>query len=66
MILVPGQLPIYLIIDALDECPNTTGMPSPRDKFLAVVEKLAELNHPNLHLCFTSRPEIDIRTSIEP
>ena len=66
MTLVPGQLPIYLIIDALDKCPNTTGMPSPRDKFLAVVEKLAELNHPNLHLCITSRLEIDIQTSIEP
>ena len=29
MLRVPEELPIYLIIDALDECPNTTGMPSP-------------------------------------
>jgi hypothetical protein len=60
------QNPIYLILDALDECPNTIGMPSSRDKVLALVEKLIKLNFPNLHLCITSRPEIDIRTSLEP
>jgi hypothetical protein len=66
MLRVPGQVPIYLIVDALDECPNTTGMPSSRDKVLALVEKLTQSNLPNLRLCITSRPEIDIRTSLEP
>ena len=28
---LPGQAPVYLIVDALDECPNTS-LPSPRDK----------------------------------
>ena len=60
-----GLVPIYLIIDAVDESPNI-GMPSPRDKVLSLVEKLVKLNLPNLHLCVTSRPEIDIRTSLEP
>ena len=60
------QIPIYLIFDALDECPNTTGVPSSRDKVLSLVEKLVKLNLPNLHLCITSRPEIDIRTFLEP
>ena len=41
-------------------------MPSPRDKVLVLVEKLVEQKLPNLHLCITSRPEIDIRTSLEP
>ena len=41
-------------------------MPSARDNVLAVVEKLVKLNLPNLHLCITSRPEIDIRASLEP
>jgi hypothetical protein len=59
-------LPIYLIIDALDECPNTTGILSPRDEVLALVEGLVNLNLPHLHFCVTSRPEIDIRTSLEP
>ena len=60
------RIPIYLIFDALDECPNTTGVPSSRDKVLSLVEKLVKLNLPNLHLCITSRPEIDIRTFLEP
>jgi len=60
------QIPIYLIFDALDECPNTTGVPSSRDKVLSLINKLVDLNLPNLHLCVTSRPEIDIRTLIEP
>jgi hypothetical protein len=59
-------LPTYLIIDALDECPNTTGISSPRDQVLALVERLVELNLPNLRLCVTSRPESDIRTTLEP
>ena len=66
MIRVSAHVPIYLILDALDECPNTTGMPSSRDKVLELVEKLVNSNLPNLHLCITSRPEIDIRTSLEP
>ena len=60
------EIPIYLIFDALDECPNTTGVPSSRDKVLSLVEKLVKLNLPNLHLCITSRPEIDIRNFLEP
>ena len=56
---------MYLIIDALDECPKTTEIPSSRQKVLALVKKLVELNLPNLRLCVTSRPEIDIRTSLE-
>ena len=66
MIRSSAQSPIYLILDALDECPNTTGMPSSRDNVLALVEKFINLNLPNLHLCITSRPEIDIRNSLEP
>ena len=66
MIRSSEQTPIYLILDALDECPDTTGMPSSRGKVLALVEKLINSNFPNLHLCITSRPEIDIRTSLEP
>ena len=61
---VLGQVPIYLIIDALDECPNTSkvpGVPPSRQKVLEVVKELADLSIPNLHVCATSRPEYDIR-----
>jgi hypothetical protein len=33
---------------------------------MALVERLVTLKLPNLHLCVTSRPEADIRTSLEP
>lgn len=65
MITTAGQIPIYLIIDALDECPDTSGFQSSREKVLELVEDLLESRHPNLRLCITSRPEIDIRTSLE-
>jgi hypothetical protein len=58
--------PIYIILDALDECPNTFGIPSPRDLVLGLVKELVGLSFPNLHLCVTSRPEIDIRSALEP
>ena len=61
----PEELPIYLIIDAIDECPNT-GVPSSRDQVLDLVERYIALKLPNLHLCVTSRPEADIRSSLEP
>src|SRR5712691_961082 len=34
MLNLPGQGPIYLIIDALDECPDLSGTPSPREEVL--------------------------------
>jgi len=61
-----GRVPIYLVIDALDECPNTTKLPPPREKVLELIEKFVKLNLPNLHLCVTSRPEVDIRGSLGP
>ena len=64
MLGLPGQGPVYIIIDALDECPNTSGTPSARDKVLGLVEGLVELNLPNVHLCVTSRPEVDIRRAL--
>jgi NACHT domain len=66
MLALPDERPIYLIIDALDECPNTSGMPSPREQVLDLLSELVDLSLPNLHLCVTSRPEIDIRHALVP
>ena len=66
MLNVSGCIPVYLIIDALDECPKTSGIPSSREKVIAFVKTLVTLNHPNLRLCVTSRPELDIQMSLEP
>jgi len=63
---VPGQAPIFLIVDALDECPNTSPMPSHREKALALLEKLIDSQLPNLRICVTSRPEVDIKVVLGP
>jgi hypothetical protein len=63
---LPGQAPVYLIIDALDECPNTSAIPSPREKVLKLVGELFDLQLPNLCICVTSRPEMDIKALLEP
>ena len=60
------QDPIYLIVDALDEFPNNSGLPTPREEVLDLLRNLVSLRLPNLHLCVTSRPEIDIQTTLEP
>ena len=66
MLRLPDQHPIYIVIDALDECPNTSGMPSPREQVLDLLNDLVKMTLPNFHLCVTSRPEIDIRCVLEP
>jgi hypothetical protein len=66
MFTLPDQHPVYIIIDALDECPNTSGLPSPREQVLDLLKEFVELSLPNLHLCVTSRPELDIRLALEP
>ena len=66
LLTVQDSHPIYLIMDALDECPDTSEVPSPRNRILQLLEELAELQAPNLRICVTSRPEFDIRDFLEP
>ena len=63
---VPGQAPIYLIVDGLDECSNTPDTPSPRERVLMLFKDLVNLRLPYLRMCITSRPEIDIKVALEP
>ncbi|KAH9957288.1 hypothetical protein BGW80DRAFT_1383030, partial [Lactifluus volemus] len=63
-----GQVPIYLIIDALDESPSTSkvlGVPSSRQRVLEVIKKLVMLRLRNLHICVTSRHEFDISSALK-
>ena len=62
---VSRNFPLY-VVDALDECPDTSGLQSSREKVLALIQELVELNLPNLRVCITSRPEVDIRNVLEP
>jgi hypothetical protein len=63
---VPGQAPVYLIVDGLDECSNTSALPSPREKILILLKDLMDSQLPNLRICVTSRPEIDIMAVLKP
>jgi len=63
---LPGQAPAYLIIDAMEECPDTFAVPSPREEVLTLVEQLIKSRLINLRLCVTSRLEADIKTVLEP
>jgi hypothetical protein len=55
-----------IVMDAIDECPNTSGFPTAREEVLDLLEDLVSLGLPNLRICVTSRPEIDIQTVLKP
>jgi hypothetical protein len=66
MLGLPQQPTRYIIVDAIDECPNTSGIPTAREVVLDFLEELISLKLPNLRICIMSRPEIDIQTVLEP
>jgi hypothetical protein len=69
MLSIPSEVPVYIIMDAIDECPDTSqdaSGTSPREEILKLVEKLVNLRLPYLRLCVTSRLENDIRDALEP
>jgi hypothetical protein len=63
---VSRPIPVYLIVDGLDECPSTSALSSPREEVLSLLETLVESRLPNLRICVTSRPEADIKLVLEP
>ena len=66
MLTLPGQCPIYIVLDALDESPDCSGLPPPRSEVLQLVKELVDLRLRGLYICATSRPEVDIRAVLEP
>jgi hypothetical protein len=66
LILLDAQGPTYIILDALDECPKTSTIPPPREEVIDFVEELVGLRLPNIHICVTSRPELDIQAVLGP
>lgn len=55
---------VFVVIDALDECPKTTDHAKRQDLLDQIIELLSEQNR-NLHLLATSRNEMDIRESLQ-
>jgi len=64
---LPLQPMVFIIVDAVDECPNSSGFPNvAREQVLDLLEELLELKLPDLRICVTSCPEADIRDVLEP
>jgi hypothetical protein len=63
---LPGPLPVYLIIDGLDEFSSDPSLPSSRKKLLSLLKDLVAAKFKNLRICVTSRPEDDIQTILKP
>jgi hypothetical protein len=63
---LPGQAPIFLIVNGLDECPGTNALPSPHEEVLVLLEDLIDSQYPNLRICVTSRPEANIKLVLNP
>jgi len=70
MLECPEQAPVFIVVDALDECPasrspgSPPGSSPPRQSVLRILKKLTKLE--NLHLCLTSRYEFDIQDALDP
>ena len=60
-----GKLPVYIIVDGVDECPDSSDFASPRADVLEIIRGLVGIS-PRVYLCISSRPEMDIRRVLEP
>ena len=65
LVKLPGP-PVYLIVDGLDESPNTSTQSFRHRQVLSFLDDLAKAQLQNLRLCVTSRPEVDIKAILEP
>ena len=65
LVKLPGPRPVYLIVDGLDESPNTSTQSFHREQVLSVLDDLVKARLQNLRLCVTSRPEVDIKAILE-
>jgi hypothetical protein len=54
---------VYLVVDALDECPRTN---DEREKLLELLGYVRAWTLTNLHVLYTSRPEPDIEAELAP
>ena len=66
LVKLPGPPPVYLIVDGLDESPNTSTQSFHREQVLSFLDGLVKAQLPNLRLCVASRPEVDIKAILEP
>ncbi|KAH7417391.1 hypothetical protein BKA64DRAFT_299615 [Cadophora sp. MPI-SDFR-AT-0126] len=60
-IVLDGFESVYMIVDAIDECPKANGE---RDRFLKRLEDITSWNLEQLHIFVTSRREVDIADAL--
>jgi hypothetical protein len=60
---IHGFTTVYVVLDALDECPSENGE---REKLLKSLSRIRNEKSPNLHLLCTSRRVVDIERVLEP
>ena len=65
LVKLPGPPPVYLIVDGLDESPNTS-QSFHRDQVLSFLDDLIKAQLKNLRVCVTSQLEVDIKATLEP
>jgi len=67
-----GKAPVFIVVDGLDECPDSRGSdslpgaPTRRLSVLKILKGLIKLKLQNLHFCLTSRHEFDIQEVLDP
>ena len=66
MLALDKQRPTYIILDAIDECPLRSSVGSPREEVLDFINELVGFRFPYVHICVTSRPEVDIQAILGP
>jgi len=66
LVKLPGLPPVFLIVDGLDESPNTSTQLFHREQVLSFLDDLVKAQLQNLYLCVTSRPEVDIKAILIP
>ena len=62
---LPRQTPVYLIVDALDECPTTPDIHPTREKVPMLVRQLTTSKYPNLRMCVAGRLRPDPSVVLE-
>jgi len=66
LVTLPGPPPVYLVVDGLDESPNTSTQSFHREWVLSFLDGLVKAQLQNLRLCVTSQLEVDIKAILEP
>lgn len=60
MLALQNQGTIYVVVDAVNECPKSFQNRTGRERVLEIAKELIQLGLPHFRLCVTSRPEVDI------